>query len=81
MQDEGSRTIAEYDDAIDRTLMALLLDDGSQLWSLDELARIFGDPVEAQDAVQHLARAGLLHRLEGFVFVTEPARRAFELLG
>jgi hypothetical protein len=52
------------------------------LWSDDEVAReAGGDPLEAEDALTRLHAAGLVHRLEGFVFATRPAVKFERLTG
>jgi hypothetical protein len=48
-------------------------------WTLEELGREVGDHTEAIDAVARLTGAGLVHRLDRFVFPTRVARRAEEL--
>ncbi|HEX5309801.1 MAG TPA: hypothetical protein VFW38_12060 [Solirubrobacteraceae bacterium] len=63
----------------DRNVLNLMLVDSPWPWSLDEIARELRDPIEAYDAVTRLADAGLLHRLDSFVFPTRAARRADEL--
>jgi predicted transcriptional regulator len=62
----------------DRNVMNLVLDD-SWPWTVDEIARELHSHIEAHDAVARLADAGLLHRLDGFVFPTRTARCADEL--
>lgn len=63
----------------DRNVLNLMLADSPWPWSLDEIARELHSTVEAQDAIDRLADAGLLHRLDRFVFPTRAARRADEL--
>jgi predicted transcriptional regulator len=59
-------------------LMTLTGEDPHRPWSLDELARECG--AEAGESVARLQRAGLVHRLEDFVWATRAAVRARELL-
>lgn len=63
----------------DRNVLNLMLVDSPWPWSLDEIARELHSTVDAQDAIARLADAGLLHRLDEFVFPTRAARRADEL--
>jgi len=71
--EEEDRAEAEQDDNV----LALLF-SSPYPWSLDELARELDDRFVA-DRVWRLAHAGLVHRLEGFVFPTRTARRVREL--
>jgi hypothetical protein len=48
-------------------------------WSVAEIVRELDNEVDAHDAVARLARTGLVHRLDEFVFPTRTARRAEEL--
>ena len=64
-------------EATEQAVLALLLDEG--LWSTEEVAREIGDPLAATDALASLYGAGLVHRVEGFVFATRPARQAAQL--
>lgn len=63
----------------DRNVLNLMLTDSPWPWSLDEIARELPSVIDAHDAVTRLADAGLLHRLDSFVFPTRAARRADEL--
>jgi predicted transcriptional regulator len=68
---------AEADDRTDSAVMGLLLDDESQRpWSEDELAREIGDDLATADSLSRLHRAGLIHRIDPFVFATRPAWHA-----
>lgn len=73
MQDQASRTPVEQDDATDQAIMGLLLIDHPGLWSVEEVERELGDRIAAQDGLSRLRRAGLVHRLDGFVFATRAA--------
>lgn len=81
MQDQASRSAVEQDVATDREIMDFLLIDRPGLWSEGEIARELGDPVAAQDGIGRLARAGLVHRLDGFVFAARAANHAAALAG
>lgn len=79
-QDGAERAIDE--EAGDRAVLRLMLCDDSGLpWSVEEIARTIGNPIDAADALRRLEAAGLVHRLGGFVFPTLAARRADELSG
>jgi hypothetical protein len=65
-------------DADERAVLLLLFEDRSP-WTLDELGRELCGRGDAADAVSALARAGLVHRLDDFVFPTRAARRSDEL--
>lgn len=71
---------AEKQDHTDAVILEVLLeDDGQRPWSVDEVARVVEDPVAASDGVGRLARAGLVHRLDGFVFASRAALRAAQI--
>lgn len=67
---------ADTDAAI---LEALLDEEAQRPWSVDEIARVLEDPIAASDGLGRLARAGLIHRLDGFVFASRAALRADEI--
>jgi hypothetical protein len=48
-------------------------------WSVGEVARETQNVVRATDSIRRLTEAGLVHRLDMFVFPTRAARRAEEL--
>lgn len=73
MQDQASRTPVEQDDATDQAIMGLLLIDHPGLWSVGEVERELGDRIAAQDGLARLSRAGLVHRLDGFVCASRSA--------
>jgi hypothetical protein len=67
------------DARVERAVLDLLLcSSGPGLWSFEELVREIGDEVVVQDALAHLNAAGLIHRLEKFVFATRAATRLDE---
>lgn len=64
----------------DGAVLAMLICDSScPVWSMEEIMRTLGDRTDAIDAVNRLAAAGLVHRIDQFVFPTLAARRADEL--
>lgn len=71
-------TPAEQDDQIDSAIMVLLIDSPVPVATY-EVAREVGD-VEATDGLARLVRAGLVHRLDGFVFATRAALRGRRLV-
>ncbi len=76
MHDEPTHGLATERDAVQRTLLDLLLtDEDPGLWSHDEIARAMDDSVVAIDAIDTLHAAGLVHRLGDFVFPTRAAGR------
>ena len=80
MLDERSYSPADDVTVSDRAILTLLLDDDSQRpWAVEELARELGDPEETHDALARLHGAGLIHRLDGFVFASRPAVRGQQL--
>ena len=65
------------------TLLGLLLEDHTGLWTLAELDRHLRpstDPqsntVDVEDAIEDLYAAGLVHRLDRFVFASRAAHAA-----
>jgi hypothetical protein len=78
MHDQPIPTPAEQDDEIDSSILGLLTDCPVP-WSAEEVAREIGDAVGATDGLGRLARAGLVHRLDGFVFATRAAVRGQRL--
>jgi hypothetical protein len=79
-QDGAERPVDEERD--DSAVLRLMLSDSTGFpWSVEEIVRTIGDPINAVDAVRRLEAAGLVHRLGDFVFPTLAARRADELSG
>jgi hypothetical protein len=70
--------VAEDEERIDMALLGLLLST-DRLWSIDEVSREIGDPLEVADSIARLHGAGLVHRLESFVFASRPAVQAMRL--
>jgi hypothetical protein len=60
-------------------LSVLLADDAQRPWSEDEVAREIEDRAAASDGLKRLARGGLVHRLDGFVFASRAALLAEEI--
>lgn len=56
-------------------ILGLLLNfEAGSIWAVDELVRQLSAPrVEVIDGLTSLEAAGLVHRLEGFVFATRAA--------
>lgn len=79
MQDKAIRSLVEQDNAIDEAIMGLLLIDAHGPLSDGEVAREIGDEIAAEDSLSRLARGGLIHRLDGFVFATRSAALAADL--
>jgi hypothetical protein len=74
MQDHHNGSVADDEAADDFTVLGLLLREGPpRPWSVDEITLEIGDPVKTQDALARLNGAGLIHRLDKFVFPTRPA--------
>lgn len=81
MQANDTRSVAEQEADTDRALMAMLLADPG-LWSVDETQReAGGNPLLIEDGLNRLHAAGLVHRLDGFVFPTKAAVRSAALTG
>ncbi len=78
MQAQSSHLSADGPDAVEQTLLSMLVAHGG-LWSEEEVVREMGDANAAADAIANLYGTGLVHRLDGFVFATRPAVRAAEL--
>lgn len=74
--------IAAADARLDRSVLGLLLgSDETALWTVAEVERELGGEHDLIDAIDRLHCAGLIHRLQDFVFVTRAARHADELSG
>jgi hypothetical protein len=75
--EQPSRTPSHRSERTDWVVLDLLLDrDEQRPWSVEELVREIGRPVDVADAVDALQGAGLIHRTtDGFVFVTRAAVR------
>jgi hypothetical protein len=76
---------AELDDplgdetaVIEGSVLSMLVADPA-LWSVDEVAREYGDRMRAEDALENLRGAGLIHRCGEFVFATRAAVRSAQI--
>ena len=77
---QPQRTPAEEEAQTDRAILALLVDDDSHRpWAVEEVERELDDALAVTDGLQRLRSAGLVHRLDKFVFATRPAVRAAEI--
>ena len=79
MQYERIGEVARDEARWDHTVLDLLVNGEFRLWSVDEIVREAGNRVAVEDAIARLFGAGLLHRLESFVFATRAAIRAWQL--
>lgn len=50
-----------------------------RIWAVEEIAREMRDPIAATDGLNRLTAAGLVHRIDSFVFASRAAARASEL--
>jgi predicted transcriptional regulator len=79
-RDEAPKDRCEFERQTDNDVLAIMFNDPSSWpWSIQEIAREFDRPTEAEDAVRRLAESGLVHRLGDFAFPTRAARRAAEI--
>jgi hypothetical protein len=76
MHDQAIDSPAEQESETDAEIMRMLLIDWRGPWTVDEIGRGLDSPVAAADGITRLARAGLVHRLDGFVFPTRAAARS-----
>lgn len=78
MREQRTPTPRDEDETIDRTVMLIVL-DREQPWprSVEDLGRELGR--DATDSVARLKGAGLLYRLDRFVWPTRAAVRAEQL--
>jgi hypothetical protein len=72
------RTPAEREDSTDSAILGLLLDSPTP-WATGEVARELGDDVDATDGIARLVGAGLVHRLDRYVWATRAASRGQRL--
>jgi hypothetical protein len=71
-------TPGERIDRREKMVLAMMLEDPFP-WTVEEIGRALNNQGYASDSVDKLAGAGLVHRLDGFVFPTRAARRADEI--
>jgi hypothetical protein len=80
MSQSHELTPAQREQHIDMLILKMLLDKHAQRpWTVEEIERELDIPEEASDSLGRLARAGLIHRLDGFVFASRTAIRAHAL--
>jgi hypothetical protein len=78
MREQRTPAPSEEDDTTDRTVMLILLDrDHPWPRSVDELGRELGE--DPADSVARLRGAGLLSKIDRFVWPTRAAVRAEQL--
>ncbi len=80
-EDPTEKSVGQCNADVDGDVLDALLAHGAQRpWSVDEVARVIEDPVAAADSLGRLARAGLIHRLDGFVFASRAALHADQVM-
>jgi hypothetical protein len=68
-------------DQVDQAILGLLLfEPGLALWAIDEIVREIGSRIAVTDSLCRLHRAGVIHRLDGFVFASRTAARTADVL-
>jgi predicted transcriptional regulator len=78
MHDQPTPSPGERMDRADHVLLATLTaEDSHRPWSVEEIARQSGE--DPTDALNRLAREGLVHRLGDFACAARAAVRAEEL--
>jgi predicted transcriptional regulator len=77
MRDQRS-SVSQDEQRVDVAVLGLLLAT-DRMWSVDEVSREIGDPLEAADSIARLYGAGVVHRLQEFVFATRAAMEAARL--
>jgi hypothetical protein len=77
MQDDPSPYTGDVLRVSDSAVYGLLiLPDEQRPWSVGEVARELGSPIDVEDALAHLHGAGLVHRCGEFVWATRAALAA-----
>ncbi len=80
MQDQISPTPAEEEKRVDAAILGWLLSDQVRApVSVDEVGREIDEGLAVTDSLDRLYGAGLVHRLDEFVFATQAARHVAEL--
>ena len=74
----GQSSPADDEARMEFAVLALLTGE-QRPWSDTEVALEIGDPIRSSDAVRRLQAAGLVHRLDRFVFATRAAVRSAEI--
>lgn len=78
MQEQRTPTRAVEDWISDAAVLGLMLPrDDQRPWSKDEIDRVIGE--DTADSLNRLYGAGLIHRLNGFVWATRAAIMAEEI--
>ncbi len=75
MSGRGSCVMTEQGRQAEGAILGLLLNfDGGSLWAVEELVRqLSASRLEVIDAVANLEAAGLIHRLDDYVFASRAA--------
>jgi hypothetical protein len=75
MSGRGSCVMAEREQQAEGAILGLLLNfEAGSLWSVEEVVRqLSASRLEAIDALASLQAAGLIHRVDDFVFATRTA--------
>jgi hypothetical protein len=74
MQGNPILSEAEAEQRVDAAILEALLDcEAQRPWSVDEIALVLNDPIDASDGLGRLVRAGLVHRHDGFVWASRSA--------
>jgi hypothetical protein len=75
MSGRGSCVMAEQDRQAEGAILGLLLNfEAGSLWSVEELVRQLSTPrLDVMDGLASLQAAGLVHRVDDFVFATRAA--------
>lgn len=71
--------LAGQDDAIDQTVLTLLLETSGGVWAIRDLELEIGDVIAVTDSVARLERCGLAHLSGRLVIASRAAQRAAEL--
>jgi hypothetical protein len=82
MPDENTTPDPRAESHAEDCILRWLLDSEQQRpWSVDEVAREYGDRLVAIDALANLNGVGLIHRMGDFVFATRAAIRFNQIDG
>jgi len=75
MSGRGSCVTAEREQRAEGAILGLLLNfEAGSLWSVEELVRQLSAPrLDVMDGLANLQAAGLIHRVDEFVFATRAA--------
>jgi hypothetical protein len=79
MRNDDATSIAAAEMATDKRFLSFCCTRSNGRGALEEIGRELNDLVDAEDAVCRLSGAGLVHRLDGFVFPTRAAIHAVDL--